>query len=79
MELQLQHLNTLVNGLLLAQKRGVFSFEESSTLFEPMKSTADFLNAAKEKAEADAKEKAEAESQTEKMPELEEKIVEESN
>ena len=31
------HLNSLLNGVILAQKRGIYSFEESGLLAEPVK------------------------------------------
>ena len=50
------HLNSLLNGVILAQKRGIYSFEESGLLAEPVKVVSQFIkvhneNEAKQKEE----------------------------
>ena len=52
----INHLNSLLNGVILAQKRGVYSFEESGILAEPVKVVSQFIkvhneNEAKQKQE----------------------------
>jgi len=39
----INHLNSLLNGVILAQKRGVYSFEESGILAEPVKVVSQFI------------------------------------
>ena len=39
----LNHLNTLLAGVIIAQKRGVYSFEESGALAEPVKIISQFI------------------------------------
>ena len=52
----INHLNSLLNGVILAQKRGIYSFEESGLLAEPVKVVSQFIkvhneNEAKQKQE----------------------------
>ena len=52
----INHLNSLLNGVILAQKRGIYSFEESGLLAEPVKIVSQFIkvhneNEAKQKQE----------------------------
>jgi len=52
----INHLNSLLNGVILAQKRGIYSFEESGILAEPVKVVSQFIkvhneNEAKQKQE----------------------------
>ena len=39
----INHLNSLLNGVILAQKRGIYSFEESGILAEPVKVVSQFI------------------------------------
>ena len=39
----INYLNSLLNGVILAQKRGVYSFEESGILAEPVKVVSQFI------------------------------------
>jgi hypothetical protein len=39
----INHLNSLLNGVIIAQKRGVYSFEESGILAEPVKVVSQFI------------------------------------
>ena len=52
----INHLNSLLNGVIIAQKRGIYSFEESGILAEPVKVVSQFIkvhneNEAKQKQE----------------------------
>ena len=52
----INHLNSLLNGVIIAQKRGIYSFEESGLLSEPVKVVSQFIkvhneNEAKQKQE----------------------------
>lgn len=52
----IQQLNTLLSGVIVAQKRGIYSFEESGLLAEPVKVVSQFIkvhneNEAKQKQE----------------------------
>jgi len=42
--ISINHLDTLLSGVILAQKRGAYSFEESGLLAEPVKIISLFLN-----------------------------------
>jgi len=42
--ININHLDTLLSGVILAQKRGAYSFEESGLLAEPVKIISLFLN-----------------------------------
>ena len=42
--ININHLDTLLTGVILAQKRGAYSFEESGLLAEPVKIISLFLN-----------------------------------
>jgi len=39
----INHLNSLLNGVIIAQKRGIYSFEESGLLAEPVKVVSQFI------------------------------------
>ena len=39
----IQQLNTLLSGVIVAQKRGIYSFEESGVLAEPVKIVSQFI------------------------------------
>jgi len=39
----IQQLNTLLSGVIIAQKRGIYSFEESGVLAEPVKIVSQFI------------------------------------
>ena len=39
----IQQLNTLLSGVIVAQKRGIYSFEESGILSEPVKVVSQFI------------------------------------
>ena len=39
----INHLNSLLNGVIIAQKRGIYSFEESGLLSEPVKVVSQFI------------------------------------
>ena len=39
----IQQLNILLSGVILAQKRGIYSFEESGVLAEPVKIVSQFI------------------------------------
>jgi len=41
--LTLNQLNALLSGVIVAQKRGIYSFEESGALAEPVKIVSQFL------------------------------------
>ena len=41
--ISINHLDTLLSGVILAQKRGVYSFEESGILAEPVKVVSQFI------------------------------------
>jgi len=41
--LTLNQLNALLSGVIVAQKRGIYSFEESGMLAEPVKIVSQFL------------------------------------
>jgi len=47
----INHLNSLLNGVILAQKRGVYSFEESGILAEPVKVVSQFIKVHNENEE----------------------------
>ncbi len=47
----INHLNSLLNGVILAQKRGVYSFEESGLLAEPVKVVSQFIKVHNENKE----------------------------
>ena len=44
--ISLKHLNTLVSGILVAQKRGIYSLEEAGILADPVKRVSSFLKKA---------------------------------
>jgi hypothetical protein len=41
--ISLNYLNTLVSGILVAQKRGIYSLEEAGILADPVKRVSEFL------------------------------------
>jgi len=47
----INHLNSLLNGVILAQKRGIYSFEESGLLAEPVKVVSQFIKVHNENEE----------------------------
>ena len=68
----INHLNSLLNGVILAQKRGVYSFEESGILAEPVKVVSQFIkvhneNEAKQKQEQSKLEQEQAKLEQEKL------------
>ena len=46
-----QQLNTLLSGVIVAQKRGIYSFEESGVLAEPVKIISQFIKTHSENEE----------------------------
>ena len=53
--ISLQQLNTIVSGVLVAQKRGAYTLEESGILAEPVRLVSQLLKVANERIEANAK------------------------
>ena len=39
----LQHLNSIISGILIAQKRGVYTLDESGQLAEPVRVVSEFI------------------------------------
>ena len=60
----LQQLNTLISGVLVAQRKGAYTLEESGILAEPVRSVIRFIKIAYERVEANAKVAAETETDT---------------
>ena len=53
--ISLQQINTIVSGVLVAQKRGAYTLEESGILAEPVRLVSQFVKVANERIEANAK------------------------
>jgi len=53
--ISLQQINTIVSGVLVAQKRGAYTLEESGILAEPVRLVSQFVKVASERIEANAK------------------------
>ena len=59
-----QQLNTIVSGVLVAQKRGAYTLEESGILAESVRSVTQFIKITNERVEANARVTAETETAT---------------
>ena len=63
----INHLNSLLNGVILAQKRGVYSFEESGILAEPVKVVSQFIKVHTDNEEQKKKEQSKLEQEQAKL------------
>ena len=63
----INHLNSLLNGVIIAQKRGIYSFEESGLLAEPVKVVSQFIKVHNENEERNKQEQAKLEKEQTKL------------
>lgn len=62
--LTLAHLNLMSSAILVAQKRGTFSLEESAVLVEPVKLVSELVKKSNEQSQNTAKSEQEEKSET---------------
>jgi len=69
----INHLNSLLNGVILAQKRGIYSFEESGLLSEPVKVVSQFIKVHNENEEQKKQEQLKLKKEQAKLEQEQEK------
>jgi len=73
----INHLNSLLNGVILAKKRGVYSFEESGILAEPVKVISQFIKVHNENEEGKKQEQVKLDQEQAKLEQEHAKLEQE--